>query len=198
MLKVLVLYYSKGGSVKEMASLIGRGINSVDGVEAILRTVPEVFAEIKTVKPIVPNEGHPYATLDDFESCHGLAMGSPTHFGNMAAAMKSCIENLTPLWFKGALENKPATVFTSSGSIHGGNEATLLSMQLPLMHLGMIIVGIPYSIPSLSKTQSGGTPYGSSHVGGEKNTHAITDDEKKICIAQGERIARIVSKLNHV
>ena len=196
MSEILVLYYSKGGSVKEMASLIGRGINSVNGVTAKIRTVPDVFPEILGSKSPIPEAGSLYATLEDLQSCAGIALGSPTRFGNMAAPLKYFLDTATTAWLKGSLENKPASVFTSSGSIHGGNESTLLSMQLPLFHLGMIIIGIPYSEPSLSNSISGGTPYGASHVGGEKNNNPITGDEKKICIAQGVRLAEIAKKIN--
>ena len=195
MSEILVLYYSKGGSVKEMASLIGRGINSVDGFTAKIRTVPNVFPETLDSKSQIPESGSLYATLEDLESCSGIALGSPTRFGNMAAPLKYFLDTATTAWLKGSLENKPASVFTSSGSIHGGNESTLLSMQLPLFHLGMIIIGIPYSEPSLSNSTSGGTPYGASHVGGGKNNNPITSDEKKICIAQGVRLAEIAKKI---
>jgi len=194
--EILVLYYSKGGAVKEMASLIGRGINSVEGMTAKIRTVPEVYPEITSTKNTIPESGSIYATLEDLELCAGLALGSPTRFGNMAAPLKYFLEQVTPLWVRGVLENKPACVFTSSGSIHGGNESTLLSMQLPLFHLGMMIIGVPYSVPSLSSSTSGGTPYGASHVGGEKNNSPITEEEKKICIAQGVRLAEIAKKIN--
>ena len=196
MSEILVLYYSKGGSVKEMASLIGRGINSVDGFTAKIRTVPNVFPETLDSKSQIPESGSLYATLEDLESCSGIALGSPTRFGNMAAPLKYFLDTATTAWLKGSLENKPASVFTSSGSIHGGNESTLLSMQLPLFHLGMIIIGIPYSEPSLSNSTSGGTPHGASHVGGGKNNNPITSDEKKICIAQGVRLAEIAKKIN--
>ena len=194
--EILVLYYSKSGSVKEMASLIARGINSVDGAQAKIRTVPEVFPEITKQTSSIPDSGALYATLNDLENCSGLAVGSPTRFGNMAAPLKYFIETATPLWLKGSLENKPASVFTSSSSLHGGNEATLLSMQIPLFHMGMILLGLPYSLPELATTTSGGTPYGASHVGTHKNVHSISDDEKKLCIAQGVRLGKISLKLN--
>jgi len=194
--EILVLYYSKSGSVKEMASLIARGINSVDGAQAKIRTVPEVFPEITKQTSLIPDSGALYATLNDLESCSGLALGSPTRFGNMAAPLKYFIETATPLWLKGSLENKPASVFTSSSSLHGGNEATLLSMQIPLFHMGMILLGLPYSLPELATTTTGGTPYGASHVGTHNNVHSISDDEKKLCIAQGVRLGQISLKLN--
>jgi NAD(P)H dehydrogenase (quinone) len=194
MIEVLILYYSKNGSVKNMASLIARGVNSVEGAKAKIRTVPKVFPVINEVQKSVPASGALYATLDDLCKCDGLALGSPTRFGNMAAPLKFFLESATPLWFSGALENKPGCVFTSTGSTHGGNESTLLSMQLPLLHLGMILLGIPYSVPELSKTISGGTPYGASHVQGHDDKN-ISEDEKIICIAQGVRLARISLKL---
>jgi NAD(P)H dehydrogenase (quinone) len=196
MLEILVLYYSKGGSVKEMSKIIARGINSVDGVEAKLRTVPEVSPLTTQQEGKIPESGDLYANLSDLENCQGLVLGSPTRFGNMAAPLKYFIDSMSPIWIKGAMEDKPASVFTSSGSVHGGNESTLLSMQLPLLHLGMLIMGIPYSTPSLSSTVSGGTPYGSSHVGGDSNENDLTSDEKSICFAQGERIALLVKKIN--
>jgi NAD(P)H dehydrogenase (quinone) len=196
MSEILVLYYSKGGSVKEMASLIGRGINSIDGFTAKIRTVPDVFPEIMNVKSEIPESGSLFASTEDLESCSGLALGSPTRFGNMAAPLKYFLDTATTAWIKGSLENKPACVFTSSGSIHGGNESTLLAMQLPLFHLGMIVMGIPNSVPSLSNSTAGGTPYGASHVGGEKNDNPITEDEKNICIAQGVRLAGLAKKIN--
>jgi NAD(P)H dehydrogenase (quinone) len=194
--EILVLYYSKSGSVKEMASLIGRGINSVDGAQAKIRTVPEIFPDTKKQTASIPDSGSLYVTLDDLENCSGLALGSPTRFGNMAAPLKYFIETATPLWLNGSLENKPACVFTSSSSLHGGNESTLLSMQIPLFHMGMILLGLPYSLPELATTTSGGTPYGASHVSTHNNVHAISDDEKKLCIAQGVRLGEISLKLN--
>ena len=194
--EILVLYYSKSGSVKEMASLIARGINSVDGAQARIRTVPEIFPDTKKQTASIPDSGSLYVTLDDLENCSGLALGSPTRFGNMAAPLKYFLDTATTAWIKGSLENKPACVFTSSGSIHGGNESTLLAMQLPLFHLGMIVMGIPNSVPSLSSSSAGGTPYGASHVGGGKNDNPITEDEKKICIAQGVRLAEVAKKIN--
>ena len=194
--EILVLYYSKSGSVKEMASLIARGINSVDGAQAKIRTVPEIFPDTKKQAASIPDSGSLYVTLDDLENCSGLALGSPTRFGNMAAPLKYFIETATPLWLNGSLENKPACVFTSSSSLHGGNESTLLSMQIPLFHMGMILLGLPYSLPELAKTTSGGTPYGASHVSAHNNEHAVSADEKKLCIAQGIRLGEISLKLN--
>ena len=197
MTTILVLYYSKEGAVKAMAQAIALGINSINGVEAKIRTVPDVYANVEEKKSSIPDTGSIYATLDDLIAADGLALGSPTRFGNMAAPLKYFIESTSSLWFKGALENKPATVFTSTGSLHGGNEATLLTMQIPLLHLGMIIMGVPYSIPELSTTSSGGTPYGASHVNIEKGGVQLSDEERKICIAQGKRIAKLAHTIKN-
>ena len=178
-----------------MAKIIARGVNSVEGVEAVIRTVPEVSTKTEATELTIPSQGDMYAKLSDLRKCNGLILGSPTRFGNMAAALKYFLESASPLWLDGSLENKPASVFTASSSIHGGNETTLLSMHLPLLHLGMLIMGVPYSVPSLSKTLSGGTPYGASHVSGDNHQNEMTDDEKKICFAQGERMALLVKKL---
>ena len=197
MTTILVLYYSKEGAVKAMAQAIALGINSINGVEAKIRTVPDVYANVEEKKSSIPDTGSIYATLDDLIAADGLALGSPTRFGNMAAPLKYFIESTSSLWFKGALENKPATVFTSTGSLHGGNEATLLTMQIPLLHLGMIIMGVPYSIPELSTTSSGGTPYGASHVSIEKGGVQLSDEERKICIAKGKRIAKLAHTIKN-
>lgn len=195
MSEILVLYYSQGGAVRSMAQLIARGVESVAGAKARIRTVPKVSANCEATEPEIPTSGDPYVELQDLEQCIGLALGSPTRFGNMAAPMKYFLDGTTSLWLKGALINKPAAVFTSSGSMHGGNESTLLTMMLPLMHHGMIMVGLPYSEPALSSTSSGGTPYGASHIGGAMDDRAITDDEKKLCIALGKRLAETALKL---
>ena len=197
MTTILVLYYSKEGAVKAMAQAIALGINSINGVEAKIRTVPDVYANVEEKKSSIPDTGSIYATLDDLIAADGLALGSPTRFGNMAAPLKYFIESTSSLWFKGSLENKPATVFTSTGSLHGGNEATLLTMQIPLLHLGMIIMGVPYSIPELSTTSSGGTPYGASHVSIEKGSVQLSEEERKICIAQGKRIAKLAHTIKN-
>ena len=194
--EILVLYYSHGGAVREMAQLIARGIESVDGAKARVRTVPRVSANCEATEPEIPNSGDPYVELIDLEECIGLAMGSPTRFGNMAAPMKYFLDGTVSLWLKGALIGKPAAVFTSSGSMHGGNETTLLTMMLPLMHHGMLIVGLPYSEPELSNTQTGGTPYGASHIGGAMDDKPLTDDEKKLCFALGKRLAETAVKLS--
>ena len=195
MTEILILYYSQGGAVRDMAHLIARGIESVTGAKARIRTVPKVSANCEATEPEIPTKGDPYVELSDLEECIGLALGSPTRFGNMAAPMKYFLDGTTNLWLKGALIGKPAVVFTSTGSMHGGNESTLLTMMLPLMHHGMLIVGLPYSEPTLSSTQSGGTPYGASHVGGALDDKKITDDEKKMSITLGKRLAETALKL---
>ena len=196
MSEILVLYYSQGGAVKEMAQLIARGVESVNGAKARIRTVPKVSANCEATASDIPDTGAPYAEQTDLEECAALALGSPTRFGNMAAPMKYFLDSTSGLWLKGTLVGKQACVFTSSGSMHGGNESTLLSMMLPLIHHGMLILGIPYSEPSLSSTQSGGTPYGASHIGGTMNDKPITEDEKKLCKALGKRLAETALKLN--
>lgn len=196
MTEILVLYYSQGGAVRDMAQLIARGVESVTGAKARLRTVPKVSANCEATEPNIPSTGAPYAELADLEACAGIALGSPTRFGNMAAPMKYFLDGTAGLWLKGALIGKPAAVFTSSGSMHGGNESTLLTMMLPLMHHGMLIVGLPYSEPVLSSTQSGGTPYGASHIGGAMDDKPITEDERKLCIALGKRLAETALKLS--
>jgi NAD(P)H dehydrogenase (quinone) len=195
MADILILYYSSGGSVSDMAKLIARGVESVDGIKARIRTVPNISANCEATESDIPDKGDAYVELSDLEECIGLALGSPTRFGNMAAPMKHFLDSTSSLWMKGALINKPAAVFTSSGSMHGGNETTLISMMIPLMHHGMMILGIPYSEPSLGTTQSGGTPYGASHIGGAMNDKPITADEKKLCIAIGKRLAEVALKL---
>lgn len=196
MKEILVLYYSQGGSVREMAQLVARGVESVDGVTARIRTVPKVSANCEATEPDIPATGAPYAELKDLEECIGLAMGSPTRYGNMAAALKYFLDGTTSLWLKGTLIGKAAAVFTSTGSMHGGQETTLMTMMIPLMHHGMVMVGLPYSEPELSSTSSGGTPYGASHVAGASNDRPITDDERKLCIALGKRLAETALKLS--
>lgn len=195
MQEILVLYYSQGGAVRDMAQLIARGVESVSGVKARLRTVPKVSANCEASEPAVPASGAPYAELKDLQECIGMALGSPTRFGNMAAPMKYFLDGTVSLWLKGGLIGKPAAVFTSTGSLHGGNESTLLTMMLPLMHHGMLMVGLPYSEPSLSSTSSGGTPYGASHIGGPADDRPISEDERKLCIALGKRLAETAVKL---
>jgi NAD(P)H dehydrogenase (quinone) len=196
MSEILVLYYSRHGAVKNMARLIARGIESVPGAKARLRTVPPVSTVCEAAENNIPETDAPYAELQDLEECVGLALGSPTRFGNMAAPMKYFWDATGSLWMKGALSGKPATVFTSSSSMHGGQETTLLSMALPLLHHGMLIVGLPYSAPDLLTTQSGGTPYGASHVAGVASDQPLSPEEKNLCIALGKRLAEIALKLN--
>jgi NAD(P)H dehydrogenase (quinone) len=195
MTDILILYYSQGGAVKEMAQLIARGVESVFGAKARIRTVPKVSANCEATEPDVPTSGAPYVELSDFEECAGIALGSPTRFGNMAAPMKYFLDGTSGLWLKGALIGKPACVFTSSGSMHGGNESTLLTMMLPLLHHGTMILGIPYSEPQLGTTKTGGTPYGASHIGGAMDDQAISADEKQLCLALGKRLAETALKL---
>jgi NAD(P)H dehydrogenase (quinone) len=196
MSEILVLYYSQGGAVKEMAQLIARGIESVSGAKARIRTVPKVSANCEATEADIPANGDPYVELSDLQECIGLVMGSPTRFGNMAAPMKYFLDGTVGLWLKGELIGKPAAVFTSTGSMHGGNETKLRTMLVPLIHHGMLIVGLPYSEHELSSTQSGGTPYGASHIGGAMDNKPITADEKKLCLALGKRLAEIALKLN--
>ena len=191
---VLVLYYSRHGATAEMARHIARGIE-LGGIEARIRTVPAVSAETEAVAAAVPESGAVYATHDDLKNCAALAMGSPTRFGNMAAAMKYFLDGSINLWLTGALCGKPASVFTSTSSMHGGQETTLLSMMLPLLHHGMLVCGLPYSESELSSTESGGTPYGASHLAGADSLRPVDEDETSLCIAQGKRLAALVKKL---
>lgn len=192
---ILVLYYSRHGAVKTMAQLVARGIEQVPGARARLRTVPDVSAVSEAVADSIPAEGAPYVEPKDLEECVGLALGSPTRFGNMAAPMKYFIDSTSGQWLKGSLAGKPASVFTSTSSLHGGQETTLMTMMLPLLHHGMVVVGLPYSEPELISTTSGGTPYGPSHVAGPASDKPITDEEKKLCIALGKRLAETSLKL---
>jgi len=195
MKEILVLYYSLHGSVRELARHVAHGVDAVPGMAARLRTVPKVAAEIEGTARPVPDTGAPYATLRDLEECVGLALGSPTRFGNMAAAMKYFWDGTSGIWLNGALAGKPACVFTSTASLHGGQESTLLSMMLPLMHHGMLIVGLPYSLPELSATRSGGTPYGASHFAGAEGKEPITEEERRLAFALGKRLAEVAAKL---
>jgi len=195
MREILVLYYSRYGATAELARNIARGIEEVPGMQARLRTVPEISAVSESVADAVPEQGPPYATLDDLKECAGLALGSPTRFGNMAAPLKYFIDGTSPLWLSGTQIGKPAAVFTSTSSLHGGQESTLLSMMLPLLHHGMLIVGLPYSEIALLHTQSGGTPYGASHFGGTQNDRPITLEEKQLAIALGRRLASTAQQL---
>ena len=195
MKQVLVLYYSRHGATAEMARLISRGVERVNGVEAVIRTVPEVSEVCEAVEATVPDKGAPYATLDELTSCDALALGSPTRFGNMAAPLKYFLEKTSGQWLSGSLVGKPAGVFTSPSSLHGGQEATLLSMMIPLMHHGMLICGLPYTESELLTTHSGGTPYGPSHVAGAQSNLPLTEEEKSLCQAFGKRLATLASKL---
>lgn len=190
---VLILYYSRHGATREMARLVARGVEAA-GLVARLRTVPAVSADCEATAPDIPETGDLYATLDDLAGCAGLVLGSPTRFGNMAAPLKHFLDGTTALWLNGALIDKPAAVFTSTGSLHGGQESTLLSMMLPLMHHGMVLLGLPYAEPALLATQSGGTPYGASHWAGGDGARAITPDEAQLCQALGRRVARWAAK----
>ena len=191
MKQVLVLYYSRHGATAEMARLVARGVESIKGVEAILRTVAEVSEICEATAASVPDNGAPYATLDELKMADALALGSPTRFGNMAAPLKYFLEKTSGQWLSGSLVGKPAGVFTSTSSLHGGQEATLLSMMIPLLHHGMLICGLPYTESELLTTSSGGTPYGPSHVAGAESNLALTDEEKSLCLALGKRLANL-------
>lgn len=195
---ILVLYYSKTGSTAALAQYIARGIASVEGIEAKIRTVPPVSLTTEAVDQLIPDVGAPYVTLDELSHAIGLAVGSPTRFGNMAAPMKYFWDTTTEAWFKGALINKPACVFCSSSSMHGGQESTLLSMMIPLLHHGMVMTGLPYSLPELSTTLSGGTPYGATHVSGVNNNNSLSEDEKILAKALGERLAKLSLALKEI
>lgn len=194
--EVLVLYYSRNGSTAELARHVARGVDSVHGAVSRLRTVAPVTAESERPVKAVPDSGAPYATLEDLRSCAGLIMGSPTRFGNMAAPLKYFLDSTSSLWLSGALAGKPAGVFTSTQTLHGGQEATLLSMMIPLLHHGMYLVGIPYTERALSTTRSGGTPYGASHVCGASDTPVLTEEEKHLAQALGRRVAELVVRLD--
>jgi NAD(P)H dehydrogenase (quinone) len=193
--EILVLYYSHRGSVRALAERIARGIESVPGVQARMRTVPRVSTVCEASAPAVPEHGAPYAELSDLAECAALALGSPVRFGNMAAPMKYFWDSTAADWQNGTLAGKPACVFTASGSLHGGNEATLLTMMLPLLHHGMLVMGLPFTEAALRETRTGGTPYGASHVSGTSGDPALTDDESRLAFVQGRRLAEIVLKL---
>ncbi len=194
MIEILVLYYSAHGSVREMAQLVARGVNQT-GAVARLRSVPPVAPRTQVAEPPVPEDGAPYVELADLEQCAGLVLGSPTRFGNMAAPLKYFLDTTGALWAKGALVGKPAAVFTSTASLHGGQETTLTSMMTPLLHHGMLILGLPYTLPEVNHTASGGTPYGASHWAGPADDKPLTDDERSLCIALGKRLAETAMKL---
>ncbi|STX39503.1 NAD(P)H:quinone oxidoreductase [Legionella feeleii] len=192
---ILVLYYSRTGATAQLAQYLARGVESVTGIETRLRTVPPVSATCEAVDKSVPDTGAPYATLDDLRHCQGLALGSPTRFGNMAAPLKYFLDSTTPLWLTGDLVGKPACVFSSSTSMHGGQETTLTSMMLPLFHHGMLLLGLPYTEPTLSSTQTGGTPYGVTHVSGLSNVTSLSQDEIILAKQLGKRLGEIAMSL---
>lgn len=193
-MNILVLYYSRYGATKEMALHIARGVKSIDGIDAKIRTVPPVTTTCEATEDSIPDEGHAYVELNDLQQCDGLILGSPTRFGNMAAPLKYFLDSTGAQWLSGALVDKPAGVFTSTSSLHGGQETTLITMMLPLLHHGMLLVGLPYSEKELLTTATGGTPYGPSHLAGSDNINDISDEEKKLCYALGKRVASFVIK----
>lgn len=193
---ILVLYFSRYGAVAKMAQHISRGVEKVGSMHARIRSVPDVSTTSSASTNSVPDHGAPYATIDDLTDCVGLALGSPTRFGNMAAPLKHFLDTTGPLWLSGRLVGKPAAVFTSSSSIHGGQETTLVSMMLPLMHHGMVLVGLPYSEGALFRTATGGTPYGASHVAGTDSDQPLSKDEESLCQALGTRLARVAKALH--
>lgn len=194
MLEILVLYYSRHGHVAQMAQKIARGIEEIPECQAKVRTVPPVSQLCEATESDIPNSGPPYVSLQDLETCAGLALGSPTRFGNMAAPLKYFLDQTSGLWLAGSLKDKPAAVFTSSSSLHGGQESTLLSMMLPLLHHGMLILGLPYTESDLLTTTTGGTPYGASHFAGIDNNNQLSDEEQKLCRALGRRLAETAVK----
>ena len=195
MAEILVLFYSRKGSTAELARHVCRGVESVSGARARLRTVPQVTTVVEQPEPAVPSEGPPFATHDDLRECDGLVMGSPTRFGNMAAPLKYFLDGTSALWASGALAGKPAGVFTSTQTMHGGQETTLMSMMMPLIHHGMYIVGLPYTEPALTHTRSGGSPYGASHVAG-LSPGKLTDDERLLASLLGKRVAELAVRLS--
>jgi NAD(P)H dehydrogenase (quinone) len=195
MADILVLYYSATGSVRRLADAVARGVESVEGMHARVRTVPKVAPVTEKTEPSIPADGAPYVEARDLAECAGLALGSPTRFGNMAASLKYFIDGLGPEWARGTLAGKPAAVFTSTATMHGGQEATLVSMMLPLLHHGMVIVGVPYTEPELNSTRSGGTPYGATHVSGTANDRPVTEEESKLAFALGKRLATLAKRI---
>ncbi|WP_313169494.1 NAD(P)H:quinone oxidoreductase [Massilia oculi] len=194
-LSILVLYYSRHGATRKLAELIAQGVDSVPGAEARLRTVPPVSSVAEATAPGIPDQGSPYVELDDLRECAGLALGSPTRFGNMAASMKYFLDGTATEWVNGSLSGKPAVVFASTGSLHGGQEATLLSMMIPLLHHGMMVMGLPYTHPELMNTASGGSPYGATHWAGVDGKRPVTEEERTLAIALGRRLAEAALKL---
>jgi NAD(P)H dehydrogenase (quinone) len=193
--EILVLYYSLHGNVAAMARLVARGVDEVDGMQARLRTVPRVSTVCEASEDAVPAEGPPYAEARDLVECAGLVLGSPTRFGNMAAPLKYFLDGTADAWISGTLAGKPAGVFTSTSTLHGGQETTLISMMLPLLHHGMVVLGLPYSEPALNRTTSGGTPYGASHVAGADSKRPLSEEEKQLCIALGRRVAKLTAAI---
>lgn len=197
MAEILILYYSREGATAAMARHVGRGVEEIEGMQARLRTVPEISSISEATAPAIPDSGAPYVTLDDLTQCSGLVLGSPSHFGNMAAPLKYFLDQTSALWLTGEMAGKPAGVFTSTASLHGGQESTLLSMMLPLLHHGMLIAGLPYNNPALLNTTTGGTPYGASHCAGSQGRQPLSTEEKELCLALGRRIASLASKLDN-
>lgn len=195
---VLIVYYSRSGATAEMARQVAAGVESIPGISARLRSVPSVSTTCEATEPEIPEEGAVYVELDDLRYCSALALGSPTRFGNMAAPMKYFLDSTSSLWMNGALIDKPACAFTSSSSLHGGQESTLLTMLVPLLHHGMVYAGIPYSETALINTQTGGTPYGASHVAGARSDRPVDEHERTLCVAQGKRLARLALALNQM
>ena len=195
MADILVLYYSSNGSVRALADIVARGVETVDGMRARVRTVPRVSPVTEVAAPAVPASGPPYVEARDLVECAGLALGSPTRFGNMAAPLKHFLDTLGGEWTRGTLAGKPAAVFTSTSTLHGGQEATLLTMMVPLLHHGMLVLGIPYTEPDLNTTRTGGTPYGASHVAGALGDQPVSDEEKRLALALGRRLASVAGKL---
>lgn len=195
MAEILILYYSRNGSTAEMARQVARGVEEVEGMMARLRTVPPVSTVCEAAEDEIPSAGPPYVSLDDLRECAGLALGSPTRFGNMAAPLKYFLDSTGGLWLVGALSGKPAAVFTSVSTLHGGHESTLLTMMLPLLHHGMLLVGLPFTEAALNETRSGGTPYGPSHWSGSKSRAALSIEEKLLCQALGRRLAQVARRL---
>jgi len=193
--EILILYYSPGGTTAEMANIIARGVEEIDGMSARVRTVPDVSPVAEQTAPAIPENGPLYASTDDLVECAGLILGCPTHFGNMPAAMKHFIDNTSALWMGGKLAGKPAAVFSASTSMHGGQESTLLTMMLPLLHHGMLIVGLPYTETELFQTKTGGTPYGATRLTDDLEATPLSDDERKLCLAIGRRVAATAKKL---
>lgn len=194
-MNILVLYYSRHGATRKLAELIAQGIDSVPGAEARLRTVPAVSTVTEATESDIPSSGAPYVELQDLEDCAGLALGSPTRFGNMAASMKYFLDGTSAQWLSGTLTGKPAVVFTSTGSLHGGQESTLLTMMIPLLHHGMLVMGLPYAHPELMTTSTGGSPYGPTHWSGLEGNKPISEDEKRLAIVMGKRLAETALKL---